>query len=160
MKLISIFICLMLPLSILAKADSVPTPDCSQFRDQKDKNESRIEASKKKLPQLAHLALACGADPNHQSPGGFSALGWAINRGQMEITQMLLDDSRTKVDLRDYNGATILSWYCYFHDLSPTFGRLLLDHGADILVIDDGGYTALMYAARGASLERVKFVTS
>lgn len=96
------------------------------------------------------ILLAAGADPNQQPDyeEGRTALGLAIEttrkreatdqEGAAKVRALL--EGGAQVDHQDADGDTALHWASY-HDL-PAITQALLDHGADITLVNRKGITA------------------
>ncbi|CAL4123362.1 unnamed protein product, partial [Meganyctiphanes norvegica] len=58
--------------------------------------------------------LMMGADVNYQDSAGFTALHYAAFMGYIDVTQELLRFPRIKVNTKDNDGKTPLSWACVY----------------------------------------------
>jgi uncharacterized protein len=116
-------------------------------------------ATANKSPALVQLLLDQGADVHARSKGGFTPLLFAAQQGNVESGRILLQagaDVNERSD-KDRKTALIIATASGNRDIAG----LLLDKGADPNLADEGGFTALHYAAsdkNGADLVRALFM--
>jgi len=79
----------------------------------------------------------------------------AVERGLMEVVREYLAD-QGKVDLRNAANQTLLM--CAARTSWPNLVELLLSHGADVHAIDRKGYTPVVHAALGQSIDSLKLL--
>ena len=93
----------------------------------------------------AKKLIESGADLNEKNCNGSTPLIESIALDRIEIAEkLILAGASTKVgDGLNTIPLMIASWYC-----RRTIVSLLLDHGADVNVIDKDGYSALMHSAQ------------
>lgn len=112
--------------------------------------------------RIAEMLLAAGADPGGQDLTGKAAMIYAAGKGYGDILDMLLD-AGVAVDARYGNNLTALMWAAgHTNDVPATEGeaavRQLIEHGADVSLTDDRGWTALMIAAERGHEEIVSLL--
>ncbi len=66
----------------------IPSPDMARAG---DKNRDLIQASMKGDVEKVISLLDSGADINAKDQRGWTALLWAVSRGQMDLVKLLLD---------------------------------------------------------------------
>jgi len=91
---------------------------------------------------LARLLVDKGADVNKP---GWAPLHYAATNGHLELMQLLLDES-AYVDAESPNGTTPLMMAAHYGTVQAV--RLLLDAGADPLLKNQLGLTAMDFAHR------------
>lgn len=101
------------------------------------------------------VRAALQGDPglvNGLAPDGFPALGLAIFFRQPEVARILID-AGADVNLRAANAAKVAPIHaaCARQDLAML--QLLLEHGADPKLAQDGGFTPLDTAKQTGNLE-------
>lgn len=101
------------------------------------------------LLDILKLAHAAGADPTITNRFGGTALIPAAERGHVEVARYLLTE--TAVDINHINnlGWTALLEAIILADGGPRHQeivRLLIDHGADVNIVDKEGVTPLRHA--------------
>jgi len=101
------------------------------------------------LLDILKLAHAAGADPTITNRFGGTALIPAAERGHVEVVRYLLTE--TAVDINHINnlGWTALLEAIILADGGPRHQeivRLLIDHGADVNIVDKEGVTPLRHA--------------
>jgi len=112
-------------------------------------------AAANRLPALVTLLLDHHADPRARSKRGFTPLLFAAQQGDVESGRLLLQagadvNDRSAIDRKTALVVAAASG-------SRDFCALLLDKGANPDLADDGGFTALHYAAmagNGADIVR------
>jgi N-acyl-D-amino-acid deacylase len=90
------------------------------------------------------LLLKKGSDPNAPGPGGFSALHFAVMRGDRRMVQLLID-AGVNVKIRTSKEEDALERYGFWND--PALVRMLLERGIDPARKDARGHNALLFAA-------------
>jgi ankyrin len=133
---------------------------------------------------IAHRLLAAGANPNLVTSAGVSPLMNAARAGNTDIVQALLEHGADVNAQEKTRGQTALMWAV--SEQHPDTVRVLIEGGADVRVrtranpqlfytgepsgagrnaadwvmetIDNGGSTALLFAARQGDLESAKLL--
>ncbi len=99
---------------------------------------------------LVELLLDNGADINvHEPRRGQTALMWAISYGYPEVARVLIERSA------DVNAKT--TKLKEKQDFSP---MVLEGYAGNVLSVPQGGYTALMFAARSGEMQTVKLLVN
>ncbi len=93
-----------------------------------------------------------GTDKNYQ---GITALFVAVERGNIEIVEMLLN-AGAKINVRAEDKRTPLLALDY--SSTPELVRLLVRHGADLSAVDDSGNNVLHIAAENDNLEIIEIL--
>ncbi len=112
-------------------------------------------AAANRLPDIVKLLVDHGADPRARSTRGFTPLLFAAQQGDVESGRLLLQAGADVNDRSSGDGKTVLTVAAASGH--KEFCVLVLEKGADPDVSDDGGFTALHYAAsdgRGADIVR------
>lgn len=110
-------------------------------------------------PKIVQVLLDHGADVNLQDNKGTTALHWAVytarktsNNAEALIT--LLISKGARIDHQDYNMMTPL--YLAMARLNVPLVRLLLSHGADLLLQTNRGYDGIRRAVMNNDKEMVE----
>ena len=90
--------------------------------------------------------LLLGADPNAQDNQGVTALMRASAKGRQNCVDVLLRQKNIKVNTKDFQDRTALTYSVYADELGPA--QALVKAGADINGRDKSGNTALMSAVK------------
>ena len=93
--------------------------------------------------------LLLGADPNAQDNQGVTALMRASAKGRQNCVDVLLRQKNIKVNTKDFQDRTALTYSVYADELGPA--QALVKAGADINGRDKSGNTALMSAVKAKS---------
>jgi len=103
--------------------------------------------------------LEAGADPKYVSEEGWTALMTAAHYGSAEMVNLLIS-AGSDVNARDKNcgGQSVLIWAAKSPFQAKTKLVALLEAGADLRVVSDDGYDALMLAASWGRLAAVEFL--
>jgi len=124
-------------------------------RETKGGQDALMWAAANREPAIVTLLLAHGADARARSKRGFTPLLFAAQQGDVESGRLLLQagadvNDRSAIDRKTALVVAAASG-------SRDFCALLLDKGANPDLADDGGFTALHYAAmagNGADIVR------
>ncbi|WP_137896650.1 ankyrin repeat domain-containing protein [Ramlibacter sp. 2FC] len=113
-----------------------------EARSAQDESPLMMAALKGQL-ELARLLIARGADVNKP---GWAPLHYAATHGHLELMQLLLDE-HAYIDAESPNGSTPLMMAAHYG--TPQAVQLLLDAGADPLLKNRLGLSAIDFAFRG-----------
>lgn len=121
-----------------------------------------LYASAEGLRELVELAIKAGADTRLTNRFGGTALIPAADRGHVDIVEILL--TSTDVDVNHINN---LGWTALLEAVILGDGgtrhqqivALLLQYGADPLIADRDGVTALAHARRNHYIEMERMLT-
>jgi uncharacterized protein len=125
---------------------------------------------------MAEALLKAGADANSFQAEGQTALMTAARAGSVEAVKLLLDHGAEVNAKESWRGQTALMWATA--ENHPAVVQLLVDHGADVNIVSGvfdfremkvkpgdvpmhfprGGFTALLFAARGGFTESAKIL--
>lgn len=104
--------------------------------------------------RLCEQLIAKGADVNKP---GWTPLHYASTRGQVEIINLLLEH-HAYIDSASPNGSTPLMMAALYG--TPTAVKVLLEAGADPLLKNDQGLTAIDFANRGHRTESAQVIAA
>lgn len=108
-----------------------------------------ILAIRERRTGIAKLLLEAGADPNFtESIHGGNPLRWAVQMGNVEIVEVLINQHNTDVNFRPKNGVTPLHIAADFNR-DERITAMLLAAGGDANVIDEEGRSPLDLAIMG-----------
>jgi hypothetical protein len=108
-----------------------------------------ILAIRDKKTDIAKLLLEAGADPNFaESMNGGTPLRWAVQMGNVEMVEMLINHYNVDVNFRPKNGVTALHTAADFNR-DERITVMLLAAGSDPNVIDEEGRSPLDLAIMG-----------
>jgi hypothetical protein len=106
--------------------------------------------------QTADLLRHNGADLNVRSQDGRNPLHAAARSGKFEVVRILIEYDPVDINARDEGGSTPLLWASAGHNFQGgSVVRLLLEHGADIDLQNESGWTPLHVASNWGALEVV-----
>jgi twitching motility protein PilT len=100
------------------------------------------------------LLLEAGVDVNVTSADGFSAMTFALEKGNAEVMAALVD-AGANVNIKTRTGMTPLMWAAR---LRPELVSSIIHAGADIHLKTPSGYTALRYAQEARQEEVVNLL--
>jgi ankyrin repeat protein len=112
-----------------------------------------LAAAKGNAP-IVELLLKSGADANGALPEGETVLMTAARTGDVETLRLLLAYGADVNAKESWRGQTALMWAAA--DNHPKAIQLLLELGAGIDARSNGGFSALLFAARAGKLDAVK----
>lgn len=124
-----------------------------EARNQQDESPLML-ASLKGLPEIARQLIAKGADVNKP---GWTPLHYAATHGHLPIITLLLDN-HAYIDASSPNGSTPLMMAALYG--TPSAVKLLLEAGADPLLKNDQGLTAIDFAQRGSRADSVEIIAA
>lgn len=104
-------------------------------------------------PRTVQELLARGFDPNTPNPYGLPALLLALKESSLKVTEVLVSDPRTTVEVRNASDESplMLAALKGLTDLC----KLMIDRDADV---NKPGWTPLHYAATGGSAPTIKLL--
>jgi ankyrin repeat protein len=125
---------------------------------------------------MVETLLKAGADPNSFQAEGQTALMTAARAGSAEVVKALLDHGAEVNSKESWRGQTALMWAAA--ENHPAVVQVLVEHGADVNAVSSvfdfsgmkpkpgdvpmhfprGGFTALLFAARGGFSECAKIL--
>ena len=97
---------------------------------------------------MVRMLLNAGANPNLLAVGGEPVLMAAARAGSLEAVKALLTYGADINRKEPRHGQTALMWAIGGHDQHSAVAQVLLEHGADVNVRSQGGFTPLMFAVR------------
>ena len=103
---------------------------------------------------LAQVLIAKGADVNKT---GWAPLHYAATRGHLQMISLLLDNY-AYIDAASPNGTTPLMMAAFYG--TPQAVKLLLDAGADPLIKNDQGLTAIDFAHRNNRADSAELIAT
>ena len=106
------------------------------------------------LTDLSQKLIAKGADVNKP---GWTPLHYAATRGHVQIISLLLDNY-AYIDASSPNGSTPLMMAAFYG--TPSAVKQLLEAGADPLVKNDQGLTAIDFAQRNNRPESAELIAA
>ncbi len=106
--------------------------------------------------EILKLAYAAGADPKLTNRFGGTALIPACERGHVEVVRYLLNETTVNV-----NHVNNLGWTCLLEAIILSDGgarhqeivKMVIEHGADVNLVDKDGVTPLQHAKRNGFRE-------
>lgn len=111
-------------------------------------------ASLQGLAPLVRQLVARGADVNKP---GWAPLHYAATRGHLEIMRFLLEQ-HAYIDAASPNGSTPLMMAAFYG--TPAAVKLLLEAGADPLLKNEQGLTAIDFAQRNSRQESAELIAA
>lgn len=111
-------------------------------------------AALKGLTKVCERLIELGADVNKP---GWAPLHYAATRGHLEIMQLLLDQ-HAYIDAASPNNTTPLMMAAHYG--TPSAVKLLLEAGADPLLKNDLGLSAIDFAHRASRAESAELIAA
>jgi ankyrin repeat protein len=105
-------------------------------------------------PAVIEILLKAGADPNSALPTGETALMTAARTGQADALRALIAHGADLNATEPARGQTALMWAAAEGNVAAI--KVLVEHGADMKTREKGGWTALLFAVRGARTDAVR----
>jgi len=124
-----------------------------EARNAKDESPLML-ASLKGLTEVARALIGRGADVNKP---GWAPLHYAATRGHLDIMILLLEN-HAYIDASSPNGSTPLMMAALYG--TPSAVKLLLEEGADPLIKNDLGLTAIDFAYRDNRAESAEIIAA
>jgi uncharacterized protein len=115
-------------------------------------------ASANGRPAMIALLLEASADPNLAGANGETPLMAAARTGNVDVVQALLDRGADVSYKAPGNGQSALMWA--ISEKHSNVARRLVERGADTHARSTGGYSPLLFAARGGDLESAKMLVA
>jgi ankyrin repeat protein len=109
------------------------------------------------MGRLSDLLQRDPALTNAQSPDGFSPLGLAAFFGRLDAVQLLLQRG-AQVNQPSNNPQKVTPLHSAVAGQHLEIARALLDAGAEVNAVQEGGFTPLMSAAQNGQVELVRFL--
>ena len=103
---------------------------------------------------MVEKLLRAGADPNAALPTGETPLMTAARTGSVETVKSLLATGADVNSKEARQGQTALMWAVA--QKHPEVARALVERGADVRARSNGGFTALLFAARVGDLDSIR----
>jgi uncharacterized protein len=107
-------------------------------------------------PEMIALLLEAGGDPNAAATSGEAPLMTAARTGNLEIVDALLDRGAEVNYQAPGHGQSALMWA--ISERHSKVARRLVERGGDVRARSTGGYTPLLFAARGGDVESAKML--
>ncbi len=124
-----------------------------EVRNAKDESPLML-ASLRGLNEIARQLIERGADVNKP---GWAPLHYAATSGHLEIMNLLLEN-HAYIDASSPNNSTPLMMAALYG--TPSAVKLLLEAGADPLIKNDLGLTAIDFAYRGNRVESAEIIAA
>ncbi len=124
-----------------------------EARNSKDESPLML-ASLQGLTEITKALIARGADVNKP---GWAPLHYAATRGHLDIMNLLLEN-HAYIDASSPNGSTPLMMAALYG--TPSAVKLLLEEGADPLIKNDLGLTAIDFAYRDNRAESAEIIAA
>lgn len=100
--------------------------------------------------------INAGADVNLKDNYGKTALMYAIKENLNNLIKILIDKGAL-LDIQDNEGRTALMLLGRKKNASIDIAELFINNGADLNLVDEDGYDALLYAAGGDNIDLVQY---
>ncbi|MFZ3161126.1 MAG: ankyrin repeat domain-containing protein [Rhodoferax sp.] len=124
-----------------------------EVRNAADENPLMLAALKGER-ELCQLMIRKGADVNKP---GWAPLHYAATSGHLEVMQLLLDEN-AYIDAASPNNTTPLMMAAHYGTVAAV--KLLLDAGADPMLKNDLGLTAIDFAHRANRAESAELIAA
>ena len=114
-----------------------------------------ISACREGYAEIVRILLDAGADPWWKDRGGLAGIFHAVENGHFSIVEMLLNHDNDLLEIANNDEETPLVCALIYGDFE--IAHLLLERGANALVTDEYGSTALILCCQqGADLDVVR----
>ena len=124
-----------------------------EVRNAADESPLMLAALKGEL-QLCQLMIQKGGDVNKP---GWTPLHYAATRGHLAVLNLLLEEN-AYIDAASPNNTTPLMMAAHYG--TPSAVKLLLEAGADPMLKNDLGLSAIDFAVRGKRLESAEIISA
>ncbi len=118
-----------------------------------------MAASSKGHVEIMKILLNAGANLHASKGGSVNALYYAVMRGTVEAARLLLSKGLKTCSNND-SLKSPLHVAASRESNDPAMMALLVEHGADVLAVDEHGKSALHHAARSGNTQSVLFLLS
>jgi len=133
-------------------------PDIGDYLIKNGANVGIFEASAAgKTEQLKKILKENPDSANRFSADGFQALGFACFFGQNDAARILIE-SGAPINNYSQNELKVMPLHSAAASQNLEITRLLIENGADVNTIQNGGFTALHAAAHSGQIEMIKLL--
>jgi serine/threonine-protein phosphatase 6 regulatory ankyrin repeat subunit B len=112
----------------------------------------------RKYKLLAKKLLSYSPNLTIVDKDGNTALHWAVHLQEISVVQSILDKNILSIDVRNNAGGTPILWAAYRNDKAMV--EYLLNHNADLNILDKDGMHPWHYTCLSGALEAAKFLVT